>query len=241
MPKCSQVRGKCVRDLCSHLQGVALPPGHLSSHCLIPGRGIILGIASSLQGPSGSWKNREQMPPGAWKSSPTRAPVSQGPPPWDWAGWVCLCLSCPDQGTDIHVLGQAPRGGRSGPEFVVSERKCVRKALAHKKSLLLVREPVMAKCYLSILAKHLNIHQLPMLASSRSLTAVNVLELSGTVSPPRFMGNVGAEGSFPGGAGSQWCHRSSAASARLLQQRVRSGHSCWCYAVGAGLRGLDSG
>lgn len=73
MPKCSQVRGKCVRDLCSHLQGVALPPGHLSSHCLIPGREIILGIASSLQGPSGSWKNREQMPPGAWKSSPTRA------------------------------------------------------------------------------------------------------------------------------------------------------------------------
>ena len=37
-----------------------------------------------------------------------------------------------------------------------------------------------------------------MLASSRSLTAVNVLELSGTVLPPRFMENVGAEGSFPG-------------------------------------------
>lgn len=151
-----------------------------------------------------------------------------------------LCISSPDQGTDIHVLGQAPRGGRRGPEFVVSEKKCVRKALAHKESLLLVREPVIAKCYLSILARRLNIHQLPMLASLRSLTAVNVLELSGTVSPPRFMGNVGAEGSFPGGAGSQWCHRSSAASeatfaakGQIRAQLLVLSHGCW--AEGSGL------
>ena len=76
VPRGFRVRGKSVRDLCSHLQGLALPPGHLSSHRLIPGQGIILGIASSLEGcppwtcirASGSWKNLEQMPPGAWKS-----------------------------------------------------------------------------------------------------------------------------------------------------------------------------
>lgn len=86
VPKCSQVRGKCVCDLCSHLQGMALPPGHLSSHCLIPGQGIFLALPAAYRA-SGSWKNREQMPPGAWKSLAPHEPLfPQGPPPWDWAG-----------------------------------------------------------------------------------------------------------------------------------------------------------
>ena len=86
------------------------------------------------------------MPPGAWKSLAPHEPLfPKGRQPWDQAGWVHLCISSPDQGTDIHVPEQVPRGGRRGPEFVVSERKCMRKALAHKESLLLVREPVIAK------------------------------------------------------------------------------------------------
>ena len=45
------------------------------------------------------------------------------------------------------MLGQVPRGGRRGLKFAVSEKKCMRKAFADKESLLLVRDPVIAKCF----------------------------------------------------------------------------------------------
>ena len=70
-------------------------------------------------------------------------------------------------------------------------------------------------------AVRLNIHQLPMLGSLRSLTQ-NVLELSGTMSPPRFMKKAGTVGSSPGG------RRKSVTASRL---------SCMCssfYSRGSG-------